>query len=562
MTQRMATNTKEHRNFIENIIASDLDAGKFDGYVVTRFPPEPNGYLHIGHAKAICLNHGLAWNNAPKSRFHLRFDDTNPAKEKTEYVDSIKKDMLWLGADWDENLFYSSDNFEKLYEYALELINKGLAYVDDQTPEEITINRGNFEQPGTNSPFRERSVAENTALFKQMKAGEFKDGQKVLRAKIDMTSNFMCMRDPIMYRIKRASHHRTGDDWCIYPMYDYTHGLCDAIEGITHSLCTLEFQDNRRIYDWFVDNIGFAKRPQQYESARLNLDYTVLSKRKLLQLVEGKYVDGWDDPRMPTISGVRRRGYPPVAIKNFMEQIGVGKKDNTIELSILEANVRDELNRTTKRCLGVLDPLRVTITNWDKDLQVIDAPFHPKDESFGMRKINFAAELWVEQSDFMLEPPSPKKWYRLGPGRSVRLRYGYVITCDEVIQDQQGKPIELKCTYHEDSFGGKQPEALEKKVKGIIHWVNCADAKDIEVRLYDRLFNQENPAAAEDFLSELNPDSLQVIMAKVEPYLAQAKPGEHFQFERMGYFCADTKLSRPGQPVFNKTVGLRDTWSK
>lgn len=560
MENRTPTNKKEHRNFIENIIAEDLEKGTHDGWVITRFPPEPNGYLHIGHAKAICLNSGLAWNNEPKSRFHLRFDDTNPEKEETEYVDSIKEDVKWLGADWKENMFFSSDYFEKLYDFAVELINKGLAYVDDQSADEIYKGRGNFETPGTNSPFRDRPVEENLKLFSEMKAGKYKDGEKVLRAKIDMASNFMCMRDPIMYRIRHIEHHRTGSAWCIYPMYDYTHGLSDAIEGITHSLCTLEFQDNRRIYDWFVENVSTPSRPHQYESARLNLDYTVLSKRKLLQLVEEKYVDGWDDPRMPTISGVRRRGYPAQAIRNFMEQIGVGKKDGIIELSILEANVRDQLNSTTKRCLGVLEPIKVTITNWQGEDQEIDAPFHPKESSYGSRKIKFGKELYVDASDFMEDPPSPKKWYRLGPGRSVRLRYGYVITCDEFIKEGENV-VELKCTYHKDSFGGVQPAALEKKVKGIIHWVNAKDAKDVEVRLYDRLFKHENPAAVENFLEEINPDSLSVITAKVEPFLGDAKPGDQFQFERMGYFTVDEKLSTDGKPVYNRTVTLRDSWA-
>ncbi len=561
MSERIPTNKKEHRNFIENIVAEDLDKGTHDGWVITRFPPEPNGYLHIGHAKAICLNYGLAYNNAPKSKFHLRFDDTNPEKEDTEYVDSIKEDVKWLGAEWGENLFYSSDYFDKLYEFALELIGKGLAYVDDQTPDEIANNRGSFEKPGVDSPFRNRSVDENLQLFSDMKEGKFKDGEKVLRAKVDMASPFMCMRDPIMYRIKHVDHHRTGSQWCIYPMYDYTHGLSDAIEGITHSLCTLEFQDNRRIYDWFVENVTAPSRPHQYESARLNLDYTVMSKRKLLQLVEEKYVDGWDDPRMPTISGVRRRGYPAAGIRNFMEQIGVGKQDNVIELSILEANVRDELNRTTKRCLGVLDPIKVTITNWEGEAQEIDAPFHPQDESFGSRKINFGKELYIDASDFLEDPPSPKKWFRLGPGRSVRLRYGYVITCDEFVKEGD-KVVELKCTYHNDSFGGAQPKALEKKVKGIIHWVNAIDAKDVEVRLYDRLFKHENPGAVKNFLDEVNQNSLEIITAKVEPYLADAEACEQFQFERMGYFTVDSKLSKKSKPVFNRTVTLKDNWTQ
>ncbi|MAX65564.1 MAG: glutamine--tRNA ligase [Halobacteriovoraceae bacterium] len=561
MTERIPTNKKEHRNFIENIIAQDLDQNKNDGWVITRFPPEPNGFLHIGHAKAICLNYGLAWNNAPKSRFHLRFDDTNPEKEDTRYVDSIKEDVKWLGAEWGEHLYFSSDYFDKLFNFAIELIKKGLAYVDDQTPDEIANSRGSFEKPGKESPFRERTIDENLKLFYEMKEGKFADGQKVLRAKIDMASPFMCMRDPIMYRIKHIEHHRTGNKWCIYPMYDYTHGLSDAIEGITHSLCTLEFQDNRRLYDWFVENVSTEARPHQYESARLNLDYTIMSKRKLLSLVEENYVDGWDDPRMPTISGARRRGYPAAGIRNFMEQIGVGKQDSVIELSILEANIRDILNKTTKRCMGVLDPIKVTITNWQEGTQEIEAPFHPQDDSFGKRTLNLGREIYIDRSDFLEEPPSPKKWFRLGPGRSARLRYGYVITCDDFVKEN-GKIVELKCHYHKDSFGGVQPKALEKKVKGIIHWVNSEDAADVEVRLYDRLFHHENPSALDDFRTAINPDSLNIIQAKVEPYLLNARPGDSFQFERMGYFTADIKLSKHKNPVFNKTVSLKDNWTK
>ncbi|MCT4641937.1 MAG: glutamine--tRNA ligase/YqeY domain fusion protein [Bacteriovoracaceae bacterium] len=562
MENRTPTNKKEVRNFIENIIAKDLDENTHDGYVVTRFPPEPNGYLHIGHAKSICLNFGLALDNAPKSRCHLRFDDTNPEKESTEYVESIKKDIEWLGYNWEKNLFFSSDYFEKLYGFAIELIEKGLAFVDDQDGDTIAAQRGSFEKPGIESPFRNRSIEENLDLFKRMRAGEFEDGSKVLRAKIDMAHGHMCMRDPVLYRIRRVHHHRTADDWCIYPMYDFTHGISDALENITHSICTLEFQDNRALYDWCVENVSVPSRPHQYEMARLNLDYTVMSKRKLLQLVEEKHVEGWDDPRMPTISGVRRRGYPAAGIRKFMDQIGVGKQNNVIELSILEECVRSQLNSTTKRCLGVLDPIKVTITNWDRENHIIDAPFHPQDESFGSRSITFSKELYIDASDFLEDPPSPKKWFRLGPGRSVRLRYGYVITCDEFVKDENGKVIELKCTYHEDSFGGVQPAALEKKVKGIIHWVNAKDALDVEVRLYDRLFTHEAPGSVDDFLSTINKNSLKIITAKVEPFLAKAKAGEQFQFERMGYFTADSKYSKDGAPVFNRTVTLRDNYAK
>lgn len=560
MDKGVPTDQKEHRNFIENIIAQDLISKKHDGHVITRFPPEPNGYLHLGHTKSICLNFGLARDNV-KARCHLRFDDTNPLKESVEYVEAIKEDVKWLGFDWGEHLHFSSDYFDQLYDFAIELIEKGLAYVDSQSGEEIASNRGSFEKPGVNSPYRERSVEENLKLFEEMKAGKYQDGEHVLRAKIDMAHGSMCMRDPILYRIRHVEHHRTGDKWKIYPMYDFTHGLSDAIEGITHSLCTLEFQDNRVLYDWFVENVSSPSRPRQIEFAKLNLDYTLMSKRKLLQLVEGKHVEGWDDPRMATISGVRRRGYPARAIRKFNEMIGVGKQESVIELSLLEEKVREELNATTKRCMGVIDPIKVTITNWDEGEQVIKAPFHPQDESFGEREIRFGKELYIDRSDFMADPPSPKKWFRLGPERSVRLRYAYVITCDEFITDDAGEVIELKCTYHKDSFGGQNPEGM-KKVKGIIHWVNAQDAKDVEVRLYDRLFKHENPSACKDFLSELNPDSLQIIRAKVEPFLANAQLGEQFQFERLGYFTVDTKLSTKGAPVFNRTVMLKDSWQK
>ena len=559
MEKGVPTDQKEHRNFIENIIAEDLKSGKHDGWVITRFPPEPNGYLHLGHTKSICLNFGLARDNV-KTRCHLRFDDTNPLKESTEYVNAIKEDIKWLGFDWGENLHFSSDYFDTLYGFAVELIEKGLAYVDSQSPDEIANNRGTFEKPGVNSPFRERTVEENKRMFTEMKEGKYKDGEHVLRAKIDMAHGNMCMRDPILYRIRHVDHHRTGDTWKIYPMYDFTHGLSDSIENITHSLCTLEFQDNRPLYDWFVENVSSPSTPRQIEFAKLNLDYTLMSKRKLLQLVEGGHVEGWDDPRMATISGVRRRGYPAKAIRKFNEMIGVGKQESVIELSILEERVRDELNQTTKRCMGVIDPIKVTITNWEEDHE-IDAPFHPKDESFGSRKVKFGKELYIERSDFMENPPSPKKWFRLGPERSVRLRYAYVITCDEYVKDDDGNVVELKCRYHKDSFGGVTPEGM-KKVKGIIHWVNAEDAKDVEVRLYDRLFKHENPSACKEFLSELNPDSLKIVSAKVEPFLANAQASEQFQFERMGYFTADTKLSSEGKPVFNRTVTLKDNWQK
>ena len=549
---------KEHRNFIENIIADDLQSGKHKE-IVTRFPPEPNGYLHIGHAKAICLNFGLAVAN-PNARCHLRLDDTNPEKEDMEYVEAIKKDIQWLGFDWKEHLYFASDYYDNLYSYAEGLIKKGLAYIDSQSADEIAAQRGNLKEPGKNSPYRDRPVEESLQIFHDMRDGKYQEGEHVLRAKIDMSSGNMNMRDPILYRIRYAHHYRTGDKWCVYPMYDYAHSISDAEEGITHSLCSLEFQDHRPLYDWSVDNTATKGKPRQIEFARLNLDYTVMSKRKLLQLVKEKYVDGWDDPRMPTISGVRRRGYPAKAIRKFMEMIGIGKQDNVIELSVLEGCVRDELNHTTKRCMAVLDPIKVTITNWDRAPQEIDAHFHPQDESFGSRKIYFGKELYIDRSDWMDNPPSPKKWFRLGPDRSVRLRYGYVITVQDVVRDEKGEVTELKCIYHEDSFAGQQPAALDKKIKGIIHWVNAEDAKDAEIRLYDRLFKHENPQAAEDFLAEINPDSLSIITGKVEPYLTTVALGEQFQFERTGYFTVDEKLSSHEKVVFNRTVTLKESW--
>lgn len=549
---------KEHRNFIENIIAEDLESGKHDK-IVTRFPPEPNGYLHIGHAKSICLNFGLAVANS-NARCHLRLDDTNPEKEDMEYVQAIKKDIQWLGFDWEEHLYFASDYYDKLYHYAEELIKKGLAYIDSQSADEIASQRGNLKEPGQDSPYRNRPWEESLKIFHEMREGKFQEGDHVLRAKIDMSSGNMNMRDPILYRIRYATHYRTGDKWCVYPMYDYAHSISDAEEGITHSLCSLEFQDHRPLYDWCVDNTDTSGKPRQIEFARLNLDYTVMSKRKLLQLVKEKHVEGWDDPRMPTISGVRRRGYPAKAVRKFMDMIGVGKQDNVIELSVLEGCVRDELNQTTKRCMAVLDPIKVTITNWDKEEQVIEAPFHPQDESFGSRKINFGKEIYIDRSDWMDDPPSPKKWFRLGPNRSVRLRYGYVITVQDMVRDENGQVVELKCIYHEDSFAGQQPSALEKKVKGIIHWVNANDAKDVEIRLYDRLFKHENPQATDNFLDEINPDSLQILSGKIEPFLAQTSGGEQFQFERMGYFCVDEKLSSHEKTVYNRTVTLRETW--
>ncbi len=552
---------KEHRNFIENFIAEDLKSGKNDGKIITRFPPEPNGYLHIGHCKAFCFNFGLARDNE-NAHCNLRFDDTNPEKESDEYVRAIKEDIKWMGFDWEDNLFFASDYFEKLYGFAVELIEKGLAYVDEQSQEVMREQRGNLKTPGTNSPHRDRSIEENLNLFSQMREGKFDDGQMVLRAKIDMAHPNMNMRDPAIYRIRKIHHHRTGDKWCIYPMYDFQHPLSDALEGVTYSLCSLEYEDHRPLYNWFVDNTSVPSKPRQIEFSRLNLDYTMMSKRYLLQLVEDGLVDSWTDPRMPTVSGMRRRGYPAESIRKFMDMIGMSKNDTIIELSVLEGCVRDTLNSSTKRCLGILDPIKVIITNWDAEDKEIDAPFHPQDESYGTRKINFGKELYIDRSDWMDDPPSPKKWYRLGPDRSVRLRYGCVITVEDMKRDESGKVIELMCKHHADSFGGVQPEALEKKVKGIIHWVNAKDAKDVEVRLYDRLFKVESPKGSEDFKNDINENSLEIITAKVEPFLFEAQASEQFQFERTGYFTVDPELSKPGKPVFNRTVTLRDAWQK
>jgi glutaminyl-tRNA synthetase len=561
MEKGLSVLDKEHRNFIENIIAADFESGKHTG-IVTRFPPEPNGYLHIGHGKSICFNFGLARDNDP-AKCHLRFDDTNPEKEDTEYVESIKTDIKWLGFDWGEDLYFASDYFGKLYNFAVELIEKGLAYIDEQSAEDIRNQRGSLTEAGTNSPFRDRLASESLELFAQMKAGKFEDAKMILRAKIDMSAPNVNMRDPILYRIRHIEHHRTGNEWCIYPMYDFTHCLSDALEGITHSLCTLEFQDHRPLYDWCVDNTSVAAKPRQIEFAKMNLNYTMMSKRNLRKMVEDGIVDGWDDPRMPTISGIRRRGYTPKAMRDFYTFIGIGKKETVIDYSILEDQVRNDLNTFTKRVMGVVDPIKVTITNWDDDVE-IDGPFHPKDESFGTRKLTLGSTLYIDRSDFLEEPPSPKKWYRLGPGRSVRLRYGCVITCDEFVKDDSGQVVELKCTYLKDSFNGNLPEDRPehiKKVKGIVHWVNAEQAKEVEIRLYDRLVKVEFPKA-ETFMDDLNEDSLIITKGFVEPFVAQAKAGDQFQFERTGYFTADSKLSRAGAPVFNRTVTLRDSWSK
>ncbi len=546
----------EKLNFIEEIIEQSIAAG--EPRVHTRFPPEPNGYLHIGHAKSICLNFGMAKKYGGKC--NLRFDDTNPVKEDIEYVDSIKEDIRWLGFEWAEE-HYASDYFEQLYDWAVELIKKGLAYVDDQTQEEIRLGRGTVTQPGVDSPYRNRSVEENLRLFAEMREGKYKDGEKVLRAKIDMGHPNMLLRDPLMYRIIHAHHHRTGDKWCIYPMYDYAHGESDSIERITHSICTLEFDVHRPLYDWFIEQLGIFPS-HQYEFARLNLTNTVMSKRKLLQLVKEGYVSGWDDPRMPTICGLRRRGYTPESIRMFAEKVGVAKRDNVIDLGLLEWCVREDLNKTALRRMAVLNPLKVVITNYPEgQVEQIECVNNPEDESAGRRCVPFGREVYIERDDFMEEPP--KKFFRLRPGGEVRLRYGYLIRCDEVVKDPAtGEITELRCTYDPLSLGGGSSDG--RKVKGIIHWVSAAHAVPAEVRLFDRLFAVESPDEVQEggsFLDNLNPDSLKTVQAYCEPSLANAAPGDKFQFERLGYFCADSD-SQPGAPVFNRTVGLKDSWAK
>ena len=542
-------------NFIRTIINEDLASGKRDA-VVTRFPPEPNGYLHIGHAKSICINFGLAEEFG--GRCHLRFDDTNPVKEEDEYVEAIKEDVNWLGFNWGEHLHFASDYFEQLYLWAVQLIKAGKAYVDSQTAEQMRENRGTLTEPGKESPYRNRSVEENLELFEKMKNGDFPDGSHVLRARIDMAAPNMNLRDPAMYRILHAHHHRTGDTWCIYPMYDFAHGQGDSIEGVTHSICTLEFEDHRPLYEWFIASLRIFA-PQQIEFARLNLSYTVMSKRKLLQLVRDKHVSGWDDPRMPTLVGMRRRGYPARAIRTFCDRIGVGKGASWIDLSVLEDCVREELNETAPRRQAVLDPLKLTITNYPEDrTEQLDVPNHPQQPELGTRSMPFSRELFIERDDFMEDPP--KKFFRLGPGREVRLRNAYIIRCDELVRDESGQVIELLCSADLDTLG-KNP-ADGRKVKGIIHWVSARHAEKAEVRLYDRLFNQENPDKAENYLQALNPESLARTEALIEPGLLDAVAGETFQFERVGYFTVDGKDSQPGRPVFNRAVTLRDTWAK
>jgi glutaminyl-tRNA synthetase len=548
-------------NFIRDIIDDDLKTNKYKGRVHTRFPPEPNGYLHIGHAKSICLNFGLAADY--KGLCNLRFDDTNPETEEMEYVESIKNDVRWLGFDWEDRLYYASDYFEKLYNYAVELVKKGKAYVCDLSIDEIREYRGTLTRPGKESPYRNRSIEENMDLFERMKAGEFEDGSRVLRAKIDMASSNLLMRDPTLYRIRKKSHYRTGDTWCIYPTYDFTHCLSDSVEGITHSVCTLEFENNRPLYDWILDELN-VHHPQQIEFARLNLSHTIMSKRKLLELVEEGRVSGWDDPRMPTISGLRRRGYTPESIRQFCDIIGVAKANSIVDLVQLENCVREELNKTAQRVMVVLRPLKVVIVNYPEDkVEELDAVNNPEDSSMGTRKVPFSRVLYIEQDDFREEPP--KKFFRLAPGREVRLRYAYFITCEDVIKDKKtGEVVELHCRYDPETRGGGSPDG--RKVKATLHWVSANHALEAEVRLYNNLFTKRDSTEVEegtDYKSNLNPKSLEALKScKAEPSLKGAAPGSRYQFERLGYFCVDTADSSVERPVFNRTVSLRDTWAK
>ena len=543
------------RDFIRDIVKADLDAGRVKE-VVTRFPPEPNGYLHIGHAKSICLNFGIAQEFG--GRCHLRFDDTNPTKEEQEYIDAIERDVRWLGFDWGRHLYHASDYFGRLYNWAEDLIRTGKAYVDDQSQDEIRQNRGTLTEPGKNSPFRNRSVEENLDLFRRMRAGEFPNGARVLRAKIDMASGNVNMRDPVLYRILHVSHPRTGTSWKIYPSYDFAHGQCDAIEGITHSICTLEFEDHRPLYDWCIENLDVPSRPHQYEFARLNLTYTVLSKRVLTLLVRNGHVSGWDDPRMPTIAGLRRRGVPPAAIRDFIKRIGVAKANSLVDVSMLEFSLREELNNTALRRMAVLRPIKAVIENYPEgQVEELDAVNHPDDPAAGRRKIKFGRELYIEQEDFMESPP--KKFFRLSPGAEVRLRYAYFITCKEAVKNAKGEIIELRCTYDPATKGGNAPDG--RKVKATIHWVSAMHSMPAEVRIYDPLFLKPVPDVA-NFANELNPNSLELLNgARIEPALADAKLEVPVQFERNGYFCLDPD-SKPAKPVFNRTIGLRDTWAK
>ena len=549
-------------DFIRTIVQDDLESNKYDGRVVTRFPPEPNGYLHIGHAKSICLNFGVA-SEYPGGVCHLRFDDTNPLREDVEYINSIQEDVRWLGFDWGPHLYYASDYFDALYNFAEQLIRDGRAYVDSLSADEIRDYRGTLTEPGRESPYRSRSVEENLDLFRRMRDGEFADGAHVLRARIDMASPNLNMRDPTIYRIRRATHHRTGDKWCIYPMYDYAHALSDSIENITHSLCTLEFEDHRPLYDWTLETLD-VYRSQQIEFARLNLTNTVMSKRRLLQLVEGGYVSGWDDPRMPTISGLRRRGYTPEAIRAFCEHVGISKRDTVVNMALLEHCIREDLNRRALRVMAVLNPLKVIIDNFPEDEVVqFDAVNNPEDPSMGSRKVPFSREVYIERDDFREDPPS--RFFRLAPGREVRLRYACYITCQEVVKDPEtGEVLELHCTYDPESLGGSTPDG--RRVRGTLHWVSARHALPAEVRLYDYLLRdveEEDDEDSRDFISLLNPDSLQALTGcQVEPGLVDAEPGSRYQFERQGYFCVDTRDSRPGTPVFNRTVSLRDSWAR
>ncbi|MCB0282102.1 MAG: glutamine--tRNA ligase/YqeY domain fusion protein [Calditrichae bacterium] len=559
-TNENSENNKIVSNFIRNIIDDDQKTNKYEQRINTRFPPEPNGYLHIGHAKSICLNFGIA-KDYPGGKCNLRFDDTNPIKEEDEYVNSIKEDVRWLGFDWEDREYYASDYFDQLYEYAQLLIKKGKAYVDDLPADKIRELRGTLTEPGTESPYRNRSVEENLDLFQRMHAGEFEEGSKVLRAKIDMTSPNINMRDPVMYRILKAHHHRTGDKWCIYPMYDWAHGQSDSIEKITHSICTLEFEDHRPLYDWFLETLEIY-HPQQIEFARLNLTYTVMSKRKLLKLVKEGTVKGWDDPRMPTIAGMRRRGYTPESIRNFSERIGVAKANSTVDFAQLEHSIRDDLNKQSQRVMAVLDPVKVVITNYPDDkTEMVDAVNNPEDESMGTRQVPFCKEIYIEKDDFMEDPP--KKYFRLSPGQEVRLKHAYYVTCTNVVKDDRGEIVEIHCTYDPKTRGGWSDDG--RKVKGTLHWVSVQHALDAEIRLYDHLFSVANPDEAKDdeeFKSFINKASLKVASCKIEPSLKDAHPGDRFQFLRHGYFCADSKDFSSVNPVFNRTVSLRDSWAK
>lgn len=556
VTSPPESETAERHDFVREIVRSDLAAGRHTG-VVTRFPPEPNGYLHIGHAKSICLNFGIAGEFG--GRCHLRFDDTNPAKEEAAYIEAIKRDVRWLGFDWGDHLHFSSDYFEQLYSWAVHLIETGKAYVDDLSAEDIRNYRGTLTEPGRNSPFRDRTTEENLDLFQRMRGGEFRDGERVLRAKIDMGSGNINLRDPVIYRIIRAPHPRTGSDWCIYPNYDFAHGQSDALEGITHSLCTLEFEDHRPLYDWFLDNLPVPVRPRQYEFARLNLSYTVLSKRRLIQLVDEGRVAGWDDPRMPTLAGLRRRGVPPEAVRQFISSVGVARANSVVDMAMFDHAVREVLNKTALRRMAVMRPLKVVIENYAEDrTEMLEAVNNPEDPAAGSRQVPFAREIYVERDDFMEDPP--KKFYRLSPGSEVRLRYAYFIRCTDVIKDAAGEVVELRCTYDPATRGGNAPDG--RKVKATLHWVSAAHAKTIEARLYDHLFSRPIPGADGDFLDDLNPSSIDVVGdCRAEPAVADTPEGQPIQFERLGYFYLD-RDSTTTAPVFNRTVGLRDTWAR